>query len=277
MKEKIKTILLIGLIGILVTSSVSALGIGIAPMSFTIDDAQRGGVCDQSLMVYNVGGNDSCNYELAGTGEIGDWVSFYASDGETMINMIEVPGSSSEKIIARFTIPSETANGSHTGAVSVQTIPEIVTENVTTGGAAAHAVLRMASEGTIMVTGMQNLSGTVTNITAMDTEVNNTLLVKVEFQNTGDVIANPAINVSIAINESVVDCFVYDQTGVMPGVNETIAVEWNTTGQIPGNYSVNVSVSLNSDILATKNLSVRILSPGTLTPEVPKGEPSTEM
>jgi hypothetical protein len=252
MKEKIKTILLIGLIGILVTSSVSALGIGIAPMSFTIDDAQRGGVCDQSLMVYNV-------------------------DGETMINMIEVPGSSSEKIIARFTIPSETANGSHTGAVSVQTIPEIVTENVTTGGAAAHAVLRMASEGTIMVTGMQNLSGTVTNITAMDTEVNNTLLVKVEFQNTGDVIANPAINVSIAINESVVDCFVYDQTGVMPGVNETIAVEWNTTGQIPGNYSVNVSVSLNSDILATKNLSVRILSPGTLTPEVPKGEPSTEM
>jgi hypothetical protein len=270
MNGKIKTILVIGLIGMLVTSSVSALGIGIAPMSFTIDDAQRGGVYDQSLRVSNVGGNDSCNYEFAGTGEIGDWVSFYASDGETMINMIELPGSSYKMIIARFTIPNETANGSYTGDISVQTIPENVTENVTTGGAAAHAVLRIASTGTIMVTGTQNLSGIVTNITALDTEVNNTLRVKVEFQNTGDVIATPAINVSIAINESLVDCFVYDKSGVMPGANETIAVEWNTTGQIPGNYSLNVTVSLNSDVLATKDLAVGILPPGTLTPEVPK-------
>jgi hypothetical protein len=239
-------------------------------MSFTIDDAQRGGVYDQSLRVSNVGGNDSCNYEFAGTGEIGDWVSFYASDGETMINMIELPGSSYKMIIARFTIPNETANGSYTGDISVQTIPENVTENVTTGGAAAHAVLRIASTGTIMVTGTQNLSGIVTNITALDTEVNNTLRVKVEFQNTGDVIATPAINVSIAINESLVDCFVYDKSGVMPGANETIAVEWNTTGQIPGNYSLNVTVSLNSDVLATKDLAVGILPPGTLTPEVPK-------
>jgi len=146
----------------------------------------------------------------------------------------------------------------------VQTIPENVTENVTTGGAAAQAVLRIASTGTIMVTGTQNLSGTVTNITAMDTEVNNTLRVKVEFQNTGDVIATPAINVSIATNESLVDCFIHDKTAVMPGANETIPVEWNTTGQIPGNYSVTVSVSLNGDVLAAKNMTVRILPPGTL-------------
>jgi hypothetical protein len=188
-------------------------------------------------------------------------------------NLTEVPGRSSKSVIARFSIPTYVANGSYNGKIYVQTIPK----NVTRGGATAHAVLRMASKGTITVTGEQNLTGIVTNITAMDAEVNNTLRVKVEFQNTGDVIANPAINVSIATNESLVDYFIHDQTGVMPGANETIPVEWNTTGQIPGIYSVNVSVCLNSDVIATKNLTVRIQPPGTLTPEVSKGESSTEM
>ena len=274
MKGKIKTILLVGLIFVMVTSSVSALGIGIVPSGFTIVDAQRGEVFDQKLTVFNTA-NGSCNYEFEGAGEIGDWVSFYALDGKTPINMTEVPGKSSGKIIARFAIPNETENGSYTGKIYVQTVPENVTG--TTGGAAAITVLRMASTGTIVVTGKQNLTGIVRNITAFDTEVNNTLRVKVEFQNTGDVIATPAINVTITTNESLVDRFIHDQTGVMPGANETIPVEWNTTGQIPGIYSVNVSVCLNSDILATKNLTVRIQPPGTLTPEVPKGEPSTEM
>jgi hypothetical protein len=101
MKGKIKTILLIGLISVLVISSVSALGIGIVPSGFTIDDAQRGEVFDQKLKVYN-GDNESCNYEFEGTGEIGDWASFYALDGETPINLTEVPGRSSKSVIARF-------------------------------------------------------------------------------------------------------------------------------------------------------------------------------
>jgi hypothetical protein len=259
---KIKRILVIVLICTLAISNVGALSIGIAPPSFTIDDAQRGGIYDQRIIVGNRG-NESSTCEFAGTGEIGDWVSFYASDGETLINMTEVPGKGSKRIIARFTIPNETANGSYTGGVSVQTIPGNAIGNAT-GGAAADVVLMLASQGTIVVTGKQNLTGIVRNITALDTEVNNTLRIKVEFQNTGDVIATPAINVTIATNDSLVDCIYYDKTGVMPGANETIPVEWDTTGQIAGNYSVNVSVSLNSEILAAQNLTVRILPPGTL-------------
>jgi hypothetical protein len=258
MKEKIKTILLIGLVSILVISSVSAIGIGVAPTRFMIGDAQRGEVYDQKLTVYNTA-NQSCNYGFEGAGEIGAWVSFYALDSDTPINMTEVPGKSSKSVIVRFLIPTYVANGSYTGSIDVRTIPGNVT-----GGFATVPVLMAQSRGRIMVTGKQNLTGIVTNITAMDTEVNNTLRVKVEFQNTGDVIASPAINVSIATNGSLLDCFVYDKTAVMPGANETIPVEWNTTGQIAGNYSVTVSVSLNSDVLAAKDLTVRILPPGTL-------------
>ena len=257
MKEKIKTILLIGLICIVVTSSVNALGFGIVPLSFTIDDASSGGTYDQTLMIVNVD-NDTCNYKFEGTGDIGAWANFYAIDGVTAIDTIEVQGKSREKIIARFTIPNETAPGNYTGVIYVQTIPKTATGG---GGAAADVVLRMTSQGTIVI---PDLSGIVTNITAMDTEVNNTLRVKVEFQNTGNVNATPAINVSIATNGSLVDSIYYNKTAVMPGANETIPVEWNTTGQIPGNYSVNVSVCLNSDVLAAQNMTVRLLPPGTL-------------
>lgn len=261
MKEKIKTILMIGLICVVATSSVNALGFGIVPLRFTIDEASNGGTYDQTIMIVNTD-NDTCNYEFEGTGDIGAWASFYAVDGVTAIDTIEVAGKSRGKIIARFSIPNETAPGSYTGEIYVQTIPKTATGG---GGTAADVVLRMASLGTIIVADLsEDLSGIVTNITAMDTEVNNTLRVKVEFQNTGNVNATPAINVTIAMNGSLVDCVYYNKTAVMPGANETIPVEWNTTGQIPGNYSLNVSVSLNSDVLAVQNLTVRILPPGTL-------------
>jgi hypothetical protein len=252
MKEKIKTILLIGLVSVLLISHVSAVSIGIVPSRFTIGDAHRGEVYDQKLTIYNTA-NQSCNYGFEGTGEIGDWASFFALDSDTPINMTEVPGKSSKKVNVRFLIPSYVATGSYTGDICVRTIPGDAT------GAMVVPVLATQSRGRIMVTEKQTLTGIVTNITALDTEVNNTLRVKVEFQNTGNVIANPAINVSIATNESLVDCFVYDKIGVMPGANETIPVEWNTTGQISGNYSLNVSVSLDSNVLAAQNLTVRIL------------------
>ena len=257
MKEKIKTILLIGLVSVLLISHVSAVSIGVVPTRFMIGDAHRGEVYDQKLTVYNTA-NESCNYEFEGTGEIGDWASFFALDSDTPINMTEIPGKSSKKVNVRFLIPTYVATGTYTGDICVRTIPGDVP------GAMVVPVLATQSRGRIMVTEKQNLTGIVTNITAMDTEVNNTLRVKVEFQNTGNVIATPAINVSIATYESLVVCIYYDNTGVMPGANETIPVKWDTTGQIPGNYSVTVSVSLNSDVLATKNLTVTILPPGTL-------------
>lgn len=257
MNEKIRTILMIGLVSLLVISSVSAISIGVTPTRFMIGDAHRGEVYEQKLTIYNTA-NESCNYEFEGRGEIGDWASFYAIDSNTPINMTEIPGKSSKSVIVRFLIPSYVATGNYTGEIYVRTLPANVT------GAIVIPILAAKSRGRIMVTEKQTLTGIVMNITALDTEVNNTLRVKVEFQNTGDVIASPAINVSIATNGSLVDCVFYNKTAVMPGANETIPVEWNTTGQIPGNYSLNVSVSLDSNALAKKNLTVRILPPGTL-------------
>ena len=144
------TILLIVMILAFCISTVSALGFGIAPINFTIEDASRGETYDQVLGIRNTD-DESCNYEFEWSGEIGDWVSFFALDGNTPIDTITVPGKSLKKIIARFLVPSETSNGVYTGTIYVKSIPDGATMEGT--GAAADVVLRMPSEGAIEVTG----------------------------------------------------------------------------------------------------------------------------
>jgi hypothetical protein len=120
------TIVLIGLIFALVISNVSAVGIGLAPSSFTMEDTLRGGSCDRIFTVFNTV-DEPLDYEFEGTGDIGEWVSFFALDGKTPIDTIKVHGKSSEKIIARFTIPGDTPNGVYTGTVDVLTALKSVT------------------------------------------------------------------------------------------------------------------------------------------------------
>ena len=147
---KRNTILLITLIFALVISAVSALGVGISPSSFTIEDALKGETFDQKLTVFNTA-DESCNYEFVVTEEISDWVSFYALDGKTPIDIIKVPGRSSGKIIARFSVPPETPNGIYTGMIYAQTIPKVAKDTTEEMGAVAQTVLRAPSEVTIVV------------------------------------------------------------------------------------------------------------------------------
>lgn len=263
MMQKVGTVLLIGLIFLLVISSADAFGVGVTPSRITMGDAMKGGAYDRQLAVYNPA-DESCNYEFAVTGDIEDWVSFYALDGKTPIDTIEVSGKETEKVIARFSIPAATPNGNYLGTIDVQTTPKGVTIET---GMAAEAVVKASSEVTIRVTGTQTLTGNVESITAVDTEINYPVRIQVTFKNTGNVAAYPAIDVSISKDDSLVDSFTHDKTAVTPKETMTIPVEWNTTGQTPGDYSLNVTVSLNGDVLATKSLPVKILPAGTLTRE----------
>ena len=145
-------ILLIVMIFALVISNVSALGFGILPQSISIDGAVRGETYDQELTIYNVD-NEACNYEFGGTSDIGDWVNFYAPDGKTPIDTIEVSGKSSEKFIARFLVPSEMSNGVYSGSIYVQTAPQAVTGTTEEMGAVAQAVLKTPIKVNIEVTG----------------------------------------------------------------------------------------------------------------------------
>ncbi|RZN44202.1 MAG: hypothetical protein EFT35_00310 [Methanophagales archaeon ANME-1-THS] len=244
----------------LLSSTVLALGIAVAPTTMEIKDGLRGGEFERALILYNVGA-EARGYVLNTTGEAGNWITFYdRNDPSKPIEEVMVPSNGSSQILVKFNIPEDAANGKHEAQILVQTAPE-------PGGnrSGQTITLGVPVDVTIMVTGTQILTGKVISITTRDTEINYPLRIKVEFQNTGNVVARPDIGVTITKDETVVDEFTYSETSIKVETRETIALERNTAGFEPGDYSAKVTVSLGGKVLATQELPFKILPVGTFS------------
>jgi hypothetical protein len=239
------TILLIVLILALVISDVSALGIGIAPSRFTVDDAVKGEAYDKVLRVSNPA-DESCNYELfVETGDISDWISFYALDGKTPIATIELPGKSSEKVIARLLVPAEAPNGVYTGKIYVQTIPESASGNTTNEtGAVAQAVLNAPSEVTIVVTDgvpaeeeTRTIEGNLISISTVDElQIGQVIEILAFFENIGTIDTNAQFVGVLYIDGNQVEDVTSDElltpAGKASGLTAYVSIE------TPGEYII---------------------------------------
>jgi hypothetical protein len=145
------------------------------------------------------------------------------------------------------------------------------------GGAAVLVQAKVSVH--IEVTGTQVLTGTVDGITAEDTETGFPLRINIHFQNTGNVIASPAVSVSVFQDQTLVDEYTFSDASVKPGSKEVIPLEWNTEGQRAGEYEARVVVSLGGETIATEDVPFEVLPAGTLTREgqlvsvAPEGEP----
>ncbi len=261
-----KVIVVIAILLALCPIADASLGIGIAPVNFTLSDALRGGGYEQTITVFNAG-NQSDTFLLSVEGECGDWISFCKEGGLTPMTEILIPAEGRVSVTAMINIPSNAENRNYTATIYAKSIPKNVTGE---GGAIMGALVRIPQSVIIQVTGTQILKGTVKSITTTDTEIGYPLKIKVEFQNEGNVISRPTISCCITknntlVNSSIVDTFVYAETGIKPGKTDTITVLWNTTGKEPGDYNVSVNVSLGEELIAAKVLPVTILPRGALT------------
>ena len=243
-------------------STTADVGLGSSPSRITVGDVVRGGTYERTLTIFNTG-DEIGTFNLTAEGDCSDWISFYNADNLTMpIANVTIANKWRVQVVIRFDIPEDMPNGNYTTKIYVQS-----TLKKEGGGGTAQAVARLRFVVPIRVTGIQNLSGTVENITTAETEVGYPLKIRVAFRNDGDVIAKPAINTSITKNGTLVDCFVDAKTGIKPGCNGTITVRWNTTGREQGDYIATVNVSLGNEALATRELPFTLLPYGTLTRE----------
>jgi hypothetical protein len=259
--EPVRDILLIGLIAVLLCSTVQAPGLGISPPSFTVADALRGGEYERTITVFNTADDDG-DYELGATGPESGWITFYHTDDpETPITALTIKGHTKERVLVKIQVADDASNRDYTPTIYVKSIPPEATAGA--GGAVAHAVLKMPVSATIQVTGVQILKGTVESITTADTEIGYPLRIKVAFKNDGNVGANPKIAIRITKDGTHIDSFVHDASGIKPGKADTINIPWNTTE--PGDYSASVSVSLGDETLATKDVPFTILPRGAIT------------
>jgi len=260
--ELTAAVLAVFLISLCFTTANAGIGLGISPASITINDALRGGMYERTITIFNTG-DETGTFELTAEGECADWISFYKpEEPNTPIKKVTIPGKGKASVLVKFDIPADVANANYTATIYARSIPK----GGGGEGAVAHAVIRIPSKVLIQVTGTQILKGSVKSITTADTEVGYPLKIKVVFQNEGNVIARPKIDVTITkTGEGVVDRFVHEETGINPGKEGTIKVLWNTTGRDTGDYVANVTVSLGDEVLATKDLHFKILPLGSLT------------
>lgn len=236
------------------------IGIGVSPSEIFVADALRGGEFQRTIKIFNAMEN-ATTFALNATGDVCRWVSFYIDeDLTTRVTNVTVAATSDQTVFVVFTVPSEASNGNYSGTIYAQSLP-----GEASGSTSTSVILSASVRTLIEVVGTQILTGEVQSISTMDTEVGYLLRIKVDFKNTGNVVAKPEVETLILKDGIIKDNFTDSKTSVKPGLRDIIPVEWNTTGKESGDYTANVTVSLGSNILTQKSLSFKILPVGTLT------------
>jgi cytoskeletal protein CcmA (bactofilin family) len=260
MKKISKIIFAVGLILIILSSNVGAAGIAVSPSKIEMDDVLKGAEPERVLTIFNTATYKD-TFSLTVTGDISDWISFYRMDDPAIpINNITIPAEAKAQVLVKFAIPEDTAAGDrYTSKIYVQSIPPEA------GAGQAAVMIKMPVYVMINVTGTQTLVGTVESIATTDTEVNVPLKIRVEFRNTGNVIAKPTVNVDISRDGAVVDSVTYSDKEVAPTRKEAVRVEWDTAEVKSGDYVAKVSVLLGGEVLKTKELPFKLFPPGELT------------
>ena len=241
---------------------VAAIGIAVTPSHLEISDALRGGEFERNITIYNPD-PEITSYTLSVSGDAGLWISFFKQDDPTSpVDRVTIPGNENVRILVKFTIPQDAANGEHKATIIVTSVPA----EEASGGSGQVVSLAAPVAVTIFVTGNQILSGVVNGISADDVEVKYPLRIKVQFHNTGNVVATPLITVKIATQDgTTINNFTSSEFNVKPQKHETILLEWDTTGKEPGDYIANISVTLGDSVIKQEQLNFAILPTGTLT------------
>jgi hypothetical protein len=280
MIKKVAVLGTLVLIGVLLFSiPSSAMGIGIAPPSYEITNAIRGGEYDRSVTVFNP--DDNANtFTLRTEGEAGDWITFYElDDRNTPINKIFISPRENFPFVIDIDIPSDAASGIYNATIIAETVPPSLIE----GGSGSGVTTKMqaTTKITIEVTGEQVLSGEVKSTTIEDSEVGYPVNIHTVFLNTGNVRAKPTIQITIFKDDTIITQLIHDSANVKATNNEKITVKWNTTTlDTVGDYSANVDLWLDGKSISSNNIAFKLFPVGTfsrqgnLTKMIIEGEPA---
>ncbi len=238
--------------------AMAGSGIGLGPATIDIVDAMRGSIYKNSITIFNTG-DQYTDYGVTIDGEAAAWVTL-DYQGQPF-ERITVATEGKEAFGVTVTVPGDAANRKYTATVTVTSVPG----GASGSGSGAGVALSAYANINITVTGTQHISGKVNGITVKDQETGFPLVLKVFFENTGNVIVAPSIDVNIDWNGNRIDSFNYSGTEIAPSKGDFIDVKWDTTGRVPGDYIAHVIVNLDGQQIYTQDVSFKILVLGSLT------------
>ncbi|EMR73822.1 hypothetical protein MBGDN05_00729 [Thermoplasmatales archaeon SCGC AB-539-N05] len=264
MNKTIKILIIVVLVtttAFLTNVTLNTKAVGVSPRSIEMYNLTRNQNYMRMFKVWNSNQNDG-TIALDVTGEAAGWITLYLSSDTnkiTPINTVWVLGRSwSEQILVDVNIPNDVATGSYTAQVN--TYDADATEVVVV----APVII------TIEVTGEENLDGIVKSILIKNVEIGDLLGMSIEFENTGNVIAKPEIEINILKNNIPVTNgnIVYANTSVSTNKREIISIQWDTSGREPGNYTANITVKLKEKIISQQTKDFKLLQFGELSTEI---------
>jgi len=224
-------------------------GIGVSPPTLSYEKVLRGGTAQKQFTIFNPTDAD-VYYDVRVEGN--DWFSFEPSPP------VKVPAKGSVRVNAIVNPPGDTPNGVYNCTIYVE--PSEV--NVTEGEGAVMGILPAIGITTsIEITGEQILAGNVYKISVESNEIGKPIRFKIGFANTGNVRAEPKIDIDILKDEKVIDTLKKSDE-IIPGEAKEITLEW--IGKEIGEYGSNVKVTLNGELLSERSLKFDVLERGAL-------------
>lgn len=233
-----------------IAPSAYTAGIGVSPPTLSYEKVLKGGTAQEQFTIFNSADAD-VYYEIRVEGN--DWLSFEP------ISPVKVPAKGSVRVSAIVNPPGDTANGVYNCTIYVE--PSKV--NVTGEEGAVMGILPAIGITTsIEITGEQILSGNVYRISVENNEIGKPIRFKIGFANTGNVRAEPKLDIVILKDEKIIDTLKKTDE-IIPGEAKEITAEW--IGKDIGEYGSNVKVTLNGELLSEKDLKFNVLERGALT------------
>jgi hypothetical protein len=242
----------------------TVLGIGQMTEPIVVKDVLKGQEVVATLNLFN-SEEEATVYGLKAEGEIADWASFYQIGDKNLVNPIteiQIPAQSFINALVKFKVPADAPNGDYQG--------EVILFN---------GVAEEAKEGEVNTTVFQSIGRDV-SITVTDEEIikletaiipvkyavnqNEPLQIKVIYENLGNIIIKPDLQLKILKDEKVIYNAIFpypeDENAVKPLERKelTSLIEWQTIGQENGEYRAEIKILYQGDLIQEESFRFNV-------------------
>lgn len=244
-----------------------AASVGIYPTQIDVTNAARGSVFYNTIGLRHSEPHPQ-TFQLVAQGPIADWVEFVdARDHTKMVNSITVRaatnGSAQGEVVSRISVPVNAPNGTYTGSILVTTALERPQQSASSS---ASVSLGAQIDVTVVVTGQQTISASLSDASALNIEVGSPLRISTMMHNSGNIRIVPQFHVVVSTGTKTVASTTLTAGALDPAQSQNMEPVLKEATSFPtGIYDARVSASFEDVDFGSKTFQFRVAPVGTYT------------